>query len=274
MSVSTSHPYEASRKIITKEKVASALLADKGRDASLSSYQVEDCDALAKGGASYVTRILVKYILAGKEQGTSYVAKLNNLSNESKNSAVHIMFSKEVEVLENLVPEMNSILGAKKEAPLSTSKCLYASLDNGDEIIIMEDLRLKGFRTAEDSDFGLDVDHVELILKGLARIHAASTLLNDCLQAEKLEEMKHLRSSFSKDDFPILYHSYSDVCKYLVENGATVAEVAGNYEKVALFLRKAAKNVYGILGGIAKSGSPPFNVLCHADLWVNNFLFR
>lgn len=262
-------------KVLTEEQVRRVLLADQGNEARLFSWTVKDFTEKGDNYATLVTALSVVFLLNGNERTLSYVVKINpkmGLMSEIPGFS-RTFFDKEVEFYCNILPSLNAELRRLDLPPLNFPKYHYSDLESHNEAIFMEDLRLKGFKMM-DRKRGLDVKHTTLIVKELARLHAASMLL----QAETPNTDLADRFPFLKKD----WHNFSDdknvdVLENMCKGGCEMAEVIlqryKGYDKAVAWTVKAKDSVTEIFRRHIKREAP-FEVICHGDCWNNNTLFR
>lgn len=146
------------------------------------------------------------------------------------------------------------------------SSCYVGTQDPAD-LIIMEDLAIREFRTA-DRCIGLDIDHVKLAVAKLAKMHAASAVLiaNNGLALDSSYD----QGIFNKKIQPFIRDVYKQNTPYVKESMATwkcqetVAELPED------FRGKMLEKMFEII----ERDDSRFNVLLHGDLWCNNLMFR
>lgn len=262
-------PRKTPHSLIKEEQVRAALRADKGPDASLTSWGVKDFTKKGDNYACTVTSIEARYSLSGAEEEVTYIAKLNPCRQMgSLNSFTNVVFEKESGFYKEIAPLLDAELKSIGQKPLKFARCFALSTERDSEVIILEDLRPGGFKMF-DRRKGMDRAHVTLVVKELGRLHAASKLLMDKLPY-KLEE----KFPFIEKDFTSFNENkFQDIFQWYCTNAAEMAERIGGYENVAAWLRDAAPNCINMFEEQTKS-NPPFEVICHGDTWNNNVLFR
>ncbi|XP_047480807.1 uncharacterized protein LOC125033385 [Penaeus chinensis] len=256
--------------ILTNHLVQHVLEADKGNNATLTSWCLEDLTSDGDNYSTYVTGVKVAYSQEGAALETTYMAKINPSGNESKSgSLTSSIFEKEGQFYTKLEPALSLELTALGYESLRVPTFFYVSLDRGHEVMIMENLQVHGFRM-NDRRKGLDVIHATLVIQELARLHAASVLLKVNRGPELLNEV------LSKDwmNFDKATHDFLKV-KYSghVDNAIVTLEKIGGYDNTVAWLRDLKPHALEILEDQAKDADP-FNVVIHGDCWNNNLLFR
>lgn len=263
-----------SHKLVTENHVKCALENAAGPQAKLKSFDVVDFTAVGDNYSCFVTSVKVTYVEDDETKTTSFVVKLNPCrAMESMATFTARVFRKESEFYTLLLPKLNKILTDLSQPKLRLPECYHASLESKKEIIIFEDMRPKAYKMF-DRMKGLDGEHATLVVEELARLHAASVLLQEQIGAEKFtEKFECLEELFiSNDDFPEQL-TFKGWFKNFVLSGAKIAEKLKNYSQVSAFLTEIAPTSLDIL--IKQMGSKsPFKVVCHGDCWNNNLLFR
>lgn len=143
------------------------------------------------------------------------------------------------------------------------AKCY--KLDVPYDHVLLEDLKAKGCRPT-DRQAGLDLEHVQSVLKKLAQWHAASAVR----VATKGPYPAQLQDGLFGQDSSILMEKMTDsLVKYVLKSLATIDGHETYYDDV--------KNMEGhIVNNVMKVGvvnPDEFNVLNHGDCWLSNIMF-
>ena len=261
-------------KLITHENVQTALQKDKGTKVALKSFIIKDFTSKGDGFTSFVTSVQVKYSLDDKDSTTSYVLKLNPCRSEGRNKVQEILFEKEIYFFSVLLPKLNERLENVQQEPLRVPKMFHCSNVLGKEFIFLEDMRLKNFRMV-DFKLGLDAVHVELVLQELAKLHSASSLLEEFDKIENLKiKYKNLENIYTKGTYPALHEHYNPIFVTCVDTTGTILANFEKYRKIARILKEAAPNAIEVMSNVGNDAPSCFQTLCHGDCWNNNLLFR
>ncbi|KAK7060068.1 hypothetical protein SK128_023583 [Halocaridina rubra] len=258
--------------LITQEHVLSVLQADKGTDAKLISWVIEDFTKKGDNMATFVTSVTVNYFQGEKKGKVSYVVKLNPCRSGAEFNAIAVkLFIKESKFYCDFVPALNSVLKSAGQPPLRVPNCFYFTLETGEEAIFLEDLRPRGFRMTETGFQGTDFAHTMLLMREIARLHAASWALQRKRPEQDLgERFNCLTISFMEG--PDLQYLGK-----IMTRGIGVAilmlEHIGGYDKVVDWANKHRTSSTDVMCDMLRS-SPPFDVACHGDMHINNLLFR
>nr|XP_045586386.1 uncharacterized protein LOC123748238 isoform X3 [Procambarus clarkii] len=259
---------------ITEAHVKATLTADKGSEADLVSWSVQDFTKKGDNYASVVTSVSVKYFLMGKDQTASYVVKINPQRSIGKDFADFSLsvFKKEIEFFQEILPLLNSELTSRGFSNLRMAKWLYTSLEKDKEMIFLEDLRPRGFRMF-DCKKGLDVAHATLVLQELARLHAASLLLKATAPEQDLAD----RFTYIKVDWMSFSANgkkmFNEMCSGNLGGAEELLKDRPGYETAKHWLNKHKNNSADLVERLLVRNAK-FDVICHGDCWVNNLLFR
>lgn len=245
-----------------------ALKADKGVEAQLTSWRIEDFTKFGDNYASIVTSVVVSFVLDGVDEQTSYVVKVNPChSYQNMEGATNIGFVKEAEFYGKLLPRLNA---AMEEASLKTlrfPKYYHSCLKVGKELLFLEDLRRRNFKMY-DRRKGLDVAHASLVLEELARLHAASLLLQN-------KDPEYFQNTLLNRDWANAFDGAIAVDVMFgghFDNTVAMLEKIGGYETAIQWIRSTKPNIREIFTEQLEPSK--YHVLCHGDAWNNNCLFR
>lgn len=259
------------QRLVTEDHIRAVLIKDKGESTHLTAWKIVDFLKKGKNFACIVTTIEVKYMLDGQNYEVIYVVKLHPCAKmESRLLFNDVIFEKETKFYNQLIPELNSVLKRSDHREIHFPKCLHASHDEGKQMIILEDLRPQGYRMHDDR-CGMDKTHATLVLRELARLHAASLLL----QNKRPDQDFIAQHPYIKKDWYYLTHANRGMLD-LFENSLTFAKEIlikeEGYEKVPPWIDNIIPNIVDIFYKQLECGEP--KVVCHGDCCNNNLLFR
>lgn len=256
---------------VQKDQVQAALAADKGSAARLTTWKVVDFTKKGDNYACIVTSVEVAYELEGQSLEVSYIVKLNPCrQSESSRECDRALFHNEARFYLDIVTEMNSILSDIGLDELKVPKCFYSSLEKDKEIIFLEDLRSQGFKMA-DRRLGLDETHVDLVLKELAKFHAASFLM----QAKTPGEDFSIKYPFLKRNWAYLIRGNilgTAFFKGQVKYCKDLLIKVGGYDRAVKWIDGIFPSLLDVIDDQLRIGK--FKVVCHGDMWSNNTVFR
>ncbi|XP_045114676.1 uncharacterized protein LOC123506551 isoform X2 [Portunus trituberculatus] len=271
----TQKPEKTPQSLVTESLLKKTLKTDKGDDAELISYEVKDFTSKGDNYACVVTSALVRYRQGDqKEKEVSYVAKCNPCRKQEIFDSVTIMaFSKEAAFYHKIVPLINVELEAVGQEPLRLPECYVNHEVEGEQVLMMRDLRVDGFKMF-DRKKGMDKAHATLVVRELARLHAASVVAQDKMSEPIEDTHDFLMEDFDTLEMPDGKKIFEIVFASNLTNGAKMAEKIGGYEKVAEWLNSKSKEGLSMFVDCIRSKNEPFNVVCHGDCWNNNILFK
>ncbi|XP_077291488.1 uncharacterized protein LOC143914944 [Arctopsyche grandis] len=132
------------------------------------------------------------------------------------------------------------------------------------EIIVLEDLKVDGYMLY-DRQKSFDRQHLEIVMKTLARFHAMSFVLKQKKPAlfEQLTEnvSKVMEYGVNIDSIFIIAKK---ACFGLIECAEIKQKVEDNFSDFMAKFR----------GFLDCKNTEPYNVICHGDCWINNFMFK
>ncbi|XP_076066181.1 uncharacterized protein LOC143039817 [Oratosquilla oratoria] len=267
----------AHHKLITEDLVRNCLRADKGQGAVLQSFEVRDFTKKGDNYMTIVTSVFVQYRKDEKDHSISYVVKLNpQRAMAALNNALELIFTKETGFYKEISPALNKQLELTGQPGLRVAHSPYARTKKGEEAVIMEDLRGRGFKMVDRLE-GLDDKHCLLVIKELARFHAASLLYKEKEDPDILGKFPFLFEPWMKADLtPQEKQDEETFGKFTSSNIDAVIQIAthlGKYEKVIDYLRKLNVDCLQTYKA-ALAPKEPFGVITHGDCWSNNILFR
>lgn len=123
-----------------------------------------------------------------------------------------------------------------------------------------------------DRKKGMDKDHATFVLKELARLHAASYLL----QTKSPEEALEFKYDFLLKDWLSFTENSKEIMipmiKSSLTNSADMLKKIGGYDRTISWVESLKPKLEDIL--TTGMQSERFGRVCHGDCWNNNILFR
>ncbi|XP_045607199.2 uncharacterized protein [Procambarus clarkii] len=257
---------------LTEAQVKAALRQDKGSGATLLSWTTQDLTKKGDNFMGTLKRLNVSFSQDGQNLEVAYVVKAKQEFVDGMKELNNIMFEKECLFYSILVPLLNAELQSANLEPLRLPRYNFHSLEENAEVLIMEDVTQLGFKMVDRKN-GLDAAHAELVFLELARLHAASYLLQTKLPSGNLaEEYSFLTKewfNFSEGAEREIGPLFQSDVNILVK----VVETVDGYKEVLTWLKALAPRTVDVFKEQMKT-QDPFAVICHGDCWTNNFLFR
>ncbi|CAD7091874.1 unnamed protein product [Hermetia illucens] len=253
------------------ERYVQDALRKYSKDSSLEIVKLEIVPASSKGDnyCSVMTRIRVQFTsdkCKGIQSG-SYILK-SVFEDEADIITANVIegynvYSHEMEIYGTIFPKYREILeniGYTEDlAPRAVN------LDYEHKCIFFEDLNALGFQMP-DIKKGFDTEHAKMILAKLAKMHAASVLLDE-------ENPKICR----KFDRGFLNKHYQGLAPFFAGNFEVCARMVRGWEGYEVYGEKLLKLVPKFMEYGAQAMEPRkhyLNVLTHGDLWCNNTMLK
>ena len=261
--------------IVDYKSVKNAVENDLGENYSLISFKFDDFTKKGDNYASLVTSIKAKlnHNKNNSESEVTYIVKLNpKREAELWNSIENDFFIHEGEFFKTICPELNKILSSISETPLNMPQSFFRCYTPMREHLINEDMRQKNFIML-DRKKGMDLNHTLVMLRELAKLHAASFILEKnkgILFEEQFPMFKRDLTQNTK-----AFTMFCAVMDGQIKNTIDILKELNIYEgaiQVLEVMKNNSKKIY--LQQCLSLSSPKFRCLTHGDCWVNNFLFR
>ncbi|CAH2095357.1 unnamed protein product [Euphydryas editha] len=212
--------------------------------------------------------IIIPTVLSGKvcekNESFSIVLKLAPTDERYRvSSAVSAMFAREIFVYSKLLNKYQDI---QKSHPLSSRyvipKCYYVCSDYCKEVIAMQNMCEEGYKPYVNSMF-LDISHITIALKSLAKFHALSFILKE-KASDLFEEAKKICIPLTEKSNKRYIHILTDRLIKALEkfkNTPYIALLEILKQKCVQFIEMAMNSVRCLC-------------LCHGDMWKENLLFQ
>jgi Ecdysteroid kinase-like family len=223
----------------------------KGDSYASTMYRVGAFYFDSKSPEKMVTRSLIVKTLPAHE-----------MAMEKLGSSNYNVQDKEMEMYQKFLPQFREILEAiGEDADIFPAMLL---VDKKLDVIVLEDLAEKKF-VMSDRLKCLDLDHISMSLKKLARMHAASAVIYE----KDPEAFAHLDTGFFTRKTDVFHVMFESLCDGFIDE---ISKWKG-YEYYA-------KKIVNIRKTMVKSAQKAFDheegdflVLNHGDLWTNNLMF-
>lgn len=162
-------------------------------------FEIEPGANIGDGFVGLMCRVTIKGTRRGRtDEELKVLCKIppmNKARREQFNSVE--IFSREIFMYNKVLPYIKRFQESKgikeNEGFFNFPTCYFAGLDenSGDAVVIMEDLRDKGYSMA-DKFISIDFPRAKLVMEGLGRLHALSFAI-------KLQEPEELKKFMLKD---------------------------------------------------------------------------
>lgn len=166
---------------------------------------------------------------------------------------------------------MSKGVDIEKDGFIQYAKCFRTIDEEPHECLILEDLCSRGFYTIDRRTSTVTVDHVELVMQGLAKLHAISFALKD-QHPERFNELtSNLSEVFIMRSNQPLRWCLNNQAK-LVLNALDPIKDAHFLIKVTEFYKKEAVDTAADCIDLESTGSA--SVITYGDVWQNNIMFK
>ncbi|XP_058987615.1 uncharacterized protein LOC101894657 isoform X2 [Musca domestica] len=151
-------------------------------------------------------------------------------------------------------------------------KCFYAGHDDVGEIIVLEDLKEIGYRM-QNRLTGLDLNFCELVMKQLAKFHAASIAaqrLDNAMFRDKCKQVCEIVYCKEAEEF------YKNILETSIQeslNSLRSSNVDGCLTEPIRLIEKLQYKLFAKIQCYITNPPDHMSVMCHGDLWMNNIMF-
>ncbi|XP_077291125.1 uncharacterized protein LOC143914699 [Arctopsyche grandis] len=226
-------------------------------------------------------------IFEASEKGDNYSGKIYRVKSSSKDGKsislivkcalesevmrqsfpINKWYQREIHAYSKILPTLYSL---QDESHLPNKDRFYFAkyydsiTEKGKEAFIIADLAVDGYKMYNRQN-PFDKQHLELVMKNLARFHATSFVLKQ--KNPKLFEQFSLNVA-RKLEFSENIVNLIDVGKKKYVDIIESAEVRVKVEE-------NIKDFIGKFNGyLDYRHAEPYNVICHGDCWINNIMFK
>ncbi|XP_065360674.1 uncharacterized protein LOC135954430 [Calliphora vicina] len=151
-------------------------------------------------------------------------------------------------------------------------KCYYAGHDDMGEIIVLEDLKEIDFRM-QNRLAGLELNYCELVMKQLAKLHAASIAAKQLDNEMFRDKCKQINEIVYCEEAEEFYKNILDTSIQESLNSLRASNVDGCLTEPIRLIEKLQHKLFGQIQSCITNSGDHMNVMCHGDLWVNNIMF-
>ncbi|XP_058819915.1 uncharacterized protein LOC131682455 [Topomyia yanbarensis] len=205
----------------------------------------------------------------------SIIAKLPPQSEQRrKQFFVRDCFEREISVYNEIFPMMMEFQRSKGVKPEDSfhqvPHCLESSFVDHEEALFMRDLKEEGFRMV-DRHKDMSLEHYQLMMRALARLHATSFALKD-QHPEKMERFR------SMPDVLALPAANALMGPWFTQMAARALELLDEQKEPVVYHRtkKALATSWPEVTSDLYTGenAEPYAVIGHGDCWHNNLLYK
>ncbi|XP_077291150.1 uncharacterized protein LOC143914722 [Arctopsyche grandis] len=236
------------------------------RNETIEDATLHISEATAKGD-NYVGKLYRVKAIDKHGKSISLIAKCAPGDNVMrKKFPIRVIFEREILTYSEILPAMDALQDEFK-IPKKDRFChaeYYESINEVEkECLFFGDLAVEGYKMY-DRQKSFDNQHLEHVMKTLARLHANSFVMKKTKPElyEKLSQKVSEPLDFGEGG-TILELSRTKCCT-VIENAEIRKRVEDSVENP---LEKYQRFV-------DYKRTAPYNVICHGDCWINNFLFK
>lgn len=250
------------------QKLLENVLQKKYLDSSLRivKFKVQN---FGKGDnyVSQMIRVYVEYTKHGAKKSGDFLLKSCYEADEFHNNILkqYNVYEHEMRMYDEILPKITKLIRESKEIEQSPlfPETIAVFHDKGS--ILFEDLTKINF-VMEDRLKGLNIQKAKLLLTSLAKMHAASAVLN--------EREPNIFKNCDRGIFNRHTRAFSPYFDTVVKICGEIVSGWEGYEHIGKKILKIAPHFMEYTERVYDHDSNFFNVLCHGDLWTNNSLFR
>ncbi|PSN43492.1 hypothetical protein C0J52_03208 [Blattella germanica] len=152
-------------------------------------------------------------------------------------------------------------------------KCYKAQSDGERDVIVLEDLKAKGF-VMLDRLRVMNISELQILMKELGRFHALSLAMKD----QEPASFENIRNALKETVFCKRFlKKFGQLYEFVINDALKM--VKHNFPDDSKYLTKLKQGGENICDKMMELVRPkeedePYNVITHGDLWVSNFMFR
>lgn len=238
---------------------------EKDSTISVDSLQVSLASGKGEHYASIIFRGKFNSVQNGNKKRYNVIIKAPYEENELANDIFkqYNFFGQEMEMYDRILPECQKLLATIDDHSQISPQSLFCDYEKS--VFVCEDLSAKGFQMA-DRKTGLDRQHIELVLKKIAKLHATSIAI----------EAKS-RYNLKKFDTGIFNRKTSAFTTYFLTSLDALVNCISRWKDYEYYVEKLIKlrpHFEERARQMYEPNENDFNVLIHGDLWTNNLLYK
>ncbi|XP_077291491.1 uncharacterized protein LOC143914946 [Arctopsyche grandis] len=182
------------------------------------------------------------------------------------NFPIRTIYEREILTYTEILPAMDALqdeFKIPKKDRFNHAEQFESINESEKECLFFGDLAVEGYKMY-DRQKSFDYQHLELVMKTLARLHATSFVMKKTKPElfEKLSQKVSEPLDFGEDDNVL--ELARKKCASIIEND----QIRRKFEDAVENPTEKHKRF------IDYKRTAPYNVICHGDCWINNFLFK
>lgn len=222
-------------------------------------------EAGSKKGDNYLGIIFSVKILEGDRQKSLIIKCADKNEELRKQFPVTKCYQREAFIYKEVIPAFLSIQN-DVDLPHPTrafAKFHGACLDDKEEFLVFDNMKAEGF-LLKDRKLTMNHDHIEMIIKELAKIHSLSFVLKHH-RPEQYAQFSENLNDYLKDFFGSwveqMKKRFSYVYSAVKENDEAINALKGIEQNVEVIFKEVSEDNLNL-------------VIIHGDSWCNNLLFK
>lgn len=171
---------------LTKTYLQEILRGKYSADLEVKSFTAEPPVAAGNNYASLILRVKAQCLIGKLEKEESLIVKTVHFNEESaKKMEEYDVHAKEMKMYSSILPRVHKVLETIGDTEKISPLALY--VDDEHQTMIFEDMKCQNYILA-DRMVGLDLNHMRIITRKHAKLHACSMILAE--QGEKFENFQ------------------------------------------------------------------------------------
>ncbi|KAJ8708230.1 hypothetical protein PYW07_010355 [Mythimna separata] len=227
-------------------------------------------DCVSGKKANYIANVFRVEIRETDSDKNNISVIVKTLANTERQVMFHKLHEREVIAYNKVITKFKDLQNVLYEHErLELSDCLFSNTESSNEIIILDDLRTKGYeidgKLAKYENLG--IKEISIVLGELAKFHALSFVF----QNKEPAKFNEVKSEFHDLLYQDHFLNKTKLRHYFFESFETSLRQLTDEEA-----RKKLESIDVRLLDLLQMYTNPSktNVLCHGDCWVNNMLFK
>lgn len=222
-------------------------------------------------GENFTANVFRIHIKDAQTDNKHYSFMVKTLINTVRQDLFHELHTREVNAYDKVINKYEELQETMDdEQRIVFPKCEYRRVEISQEVIILEDMKTKGYEidTTLAKYERLDYPLVSTVIKELAKFHALSLIY----EKQDLENFATIKLEFADIIFSERFLNKSNKLRnYFDESFGTSLNLVEDLEA-----KHKLEDVQPRLLEILKTYTRPGknNVLCHGDCWINNIMFK
>jgi len=268
---------------VTPERILAALRNHEARqDVEITELKDSAGNVKGEGFMSSLACVSVEARVGGEARSYRWMVK--SIPREPSRGCISLkMMTDERErfFLAEFLPRLRCFLVDKGEPELLGEFCPvpYSAWTETEKVLIMDDLRVSGWRDAINKMAGLDISHVRAAVRWLAALHAATFAYLEQYPGGVEQARRDLPLLFWRmDQFWDVERDFADIRemgnKQLLELFRGFEQQDKEYVKYLEDIIKEHMDMGTAAMKVKDDREYKLKTICHGDPWFNNMMFR